>query len=75
MYLVATGADGLQALVSLAEISPELGNQRVLIAYRLDGQPLERGLAWLVVVGDGKAGRSVSALEAIEVFAAAPAAP
>ncbi|MDZ7862806.1 molybdopterin-dependent oxidoreductase [Acidovorax sp.] len=75
MYLVATGADGYQALVSLAEISPELGNQRVLIAYRLDGQPLARGLARLVVTGDGKAGRSVSALEAIEVFAAAPAAP
>lgn len=75
MYLVATGADGYQALVSLAEISPELGNQRVLIAYRLDEQPIARGLARLVVAGDGKAGRSVSALEAIEVFAAAPAAP
>lgn len=75
MYLVATGADGYQALVSLAEMSPELGNRRVLIAYLLDGQPLARGLARLVVEGDGKAGRSVSALEAIEVFAAAPAAP
>ena len=75
MYLVATGADGYQALVSLAEMSPELGGQRVLIAYRMDGQPLARGLARLVVVGDGKAGRSVSGLEAIEVFAAAPAVP
>ncbi|MDP4076151.1 molybdopterin-binding oxidoreductase [Acidovorax sp. A1169] len=75
MYLVATGADGYQALVSLAEMSPELGNQRVLIAYRLDEQPLARGMARLVVAGDGKAGRSVSALEAIEVFAAAPAVP
>ncbi|KRC35980.1 hypothetical protein [Acidovorax sp. Root219] len=75
MYLVATGADGYQALVSLAEMSPELGNQRVLIAYRLDDQPMARGMARLVVAGDGKAGRSVSALEAIEVFAAAPAAP
>lgn len=75
MYLVATGADGYQALVSLAEMSPELGGRRVLIAYRMDGQPLARGLARLVVVGDGKAGRSVSGLEAIEVFAAAPAAP
>lgn len=75
MYLVATGADGYQALVSLAEMSPELGNQRVLIAYRLDDQPLARGMARLVVAGDGKPGRSVSALEAIEVFAAAPAVP
>lgn len=75
MYLVATGADGYQALVSLAEMSPDLGNRRVLIAYRLDDQPLARGVARLVVAGDGKAGRSVSALEAIEVFAAAPAAP
>lgn len=75
MYLVATGADGYQALVSLAEMSPELGGRRVLIAYRMDGQPLARGLARLVVVGDGKAGRSVSGLEAIEVFAAAPAMP
>ena len=75
MYLVATGADGYQALVSLAEMSPELGNQRVLIAYRLDDQPMARGMARLVVGGDGKAGRSVSALEAIEVFAAAPALP
>ncbi len=75
MYLVATGADGYQALVSLAEMSPELGNQRVLIAYRLDDQPLAHGMARLVVAGDGRAGRSVSALEAIEVFAAAPAVP
>lgn len=75
MYLVATGSDGYQALVSLAEMSPELGGKRVLIAYRMDGQPLARGLARLVVVGDGKPGRSVSALEAIEVFAAAPAVP
>jgi DMSO/TMAO reductase YedYZ molybdopterin-dependent catalytic subunit len=75
MYLVATGADGYQALVSLGEMSPALGNRQVLIAYRLDGQPLARGMARLVVAGDGKAGRSVSGLEAVEVFAAAPAAP
>lgn len=75
MYIVATGSDGYQALVSLAEMSPALGNRRVLIAYRLDDQPLARGMARLVVAGDGKAGRSVSALEAIEVFAAAPAVP
>ncbi|MBV7429318.1 hypothetical protein KW843_06445 [Acidovorax sp. sif1233] len=45
----------------------------MLIACRLDGQPLARGMARLVVAGDGKAGRPVSALETIEVFAAAPA--
>lgn len=70
MYVVATGSDGYRAVLSLAEIDPEFGNKPVLVAYSIDGKPLDRsGMARLVVPGDVKAARSVSNLAAIEVVA------
>ncbi len=70
MYVVATGSDGYRAVLSLADIDPEFGNQPVLDAYSIDGKPLDRGgVARLVVPGDVMAARSVSNLAAIEVVA------
>ncbi|WP_145987501.1 molybdopterin-dependent oxidoreductase [Cupriavidus neocaledonicus] len=73
-YVVATGSDGYQVVISLGEISPEFGNQPDLIAYRADGAPLtSNGFARLVVPNDIKGGRFVSNLVSLEVRAAAPA--
>lgn len=71
MAAVATASDGYAALLALGEIDPTFGNRNVLLAYSVDGQPLDRsGPIRLVVAGDGKTGRSVSNLESIRVFVA-----
>jgi len=70
-YVVATGSDGYQAVFSLAELDPGIGERPVLVAYELDGAPLDRsGMARLVVPGDKKRGRWVANLSGLEVRAA-----
>ncbi|WP_250453164.1 molybdopterin-dependent oxidoreductase [Caballeronia sp. ATUFL_M2_KS44] len=67
-YAVATGSDGYRVVISLAEISPDFGNQPDMVAYAANGAPLAaNGFARLVIPGDAKAGRYVSNLIAIEV--------
>ncbi|GJG94268.1 molybdopterin-dependent oxidoreductase [Cupriavidus pauculus] len=71
-YLVATGSDGYRVVISLAEISPDFGNQPDMVAFAMNGSPLTTtGFARLVVPGDTKAGRYVSNLVALEVVSAA----
>lgn len=71
-YLVATGSDGYRAVVSLAEISPDFGNQPHIVAYAMNGTPLTTsGFARLMVSGDTKAGRQVSNLVSLEILSAA----
>ena len=73
MYAVATGSDGYKAVFSLGELDPSFGNQPDLIAYALGGTALTtNGFARVVVPNDVKAGRYVSNLISIEVFAAEP---
>jgi hypothetical protein len=73
MYAVATGSDGYKAVFSLGELDPSFGNQPDLIAYSLGGAALTtNGFARVVVPNDVKAGRYVSNLISIEVFATAP---
>lgn len=75
-FVVATGSDGYQALISMGEIDPAFGNQPDLVAYQANGQLLDsNGFARLVVPGDAKAGRYVSNLVNLQVFAAPPAVP
>ena len=70
-YVVAIGSDGYQAVFSLSEIDPSIGDRQVLLAYELDGAPLGRsGMARLVVPGDKKRGRAVANLVALEVRSA-----
>nr|WP_315595725.1 molybdopterin-dependent oxidoreductase [uncultured Cupriavidus sp.] len=71
-YLVATGSDGYRVVVSLAEISPDFGNQPNMVAYAMNGTPLTKsGFARLMVPGDAKAGRQVSNLVSLEIVSAA----
>ena len=75
-FVVATGSDGYQALISMGEIDPAFGNQPDLVAYQANGELLaSNGFARLVVPGDAKAGRYVSNLINLQVFTAPPAVP
>jgi molybdate transport system substrate-binding protein len=68
MYVVATGTDGYQAIIALAEIDADFGNQPVLVAYDQDGKALtDTGPLRLVVPGDKHGGRYVSSLVSLEV--------
>jgi hypothetical protein len=61
----ATGSDGYAATVSYGEISPDFGNRGVLVSLAEDGKPLPQPR--LVVPGDVKGGRYVSALVDLRV--------
>ena len=70
-YVIATGTDGYKVIISLAEISADFGNQPDMVAYSVNGAPLgSTGFARLVIPNDGKAGRYVSNLVALEVISA-----
>ncbi|MBV8398273.1 MAG: hypothetical protein JOZ17_05995 [Acetobacteraceae bacterium] len=70
-YVVATGADGYQAVFSLGEIDPEFGGQPILAAYSDTAGQLgpqgSDGLARMVVPGDLAGGRYVSDLVDLRV--------
>ncbi len=68
--LVAQGKDEYIATLSLAEISPELGNRRAVLLWSEDGEKLR-----LVMPDDGKPSRSVYALEKIRVIELQPEIP
>lgn len=79
-YVVATGSDGYQAIISLGEINPSFGNQPYFIAYEetIGGvsQALGNdGFARLAVPGDVRGGRYVSNLVSLEVFTATAPVP
>lgn len=70
-YVVATGSDGYKSVFSLGELSPDFGNQPDMIAYALNGNPLDvNGFARVVVPNDNRRGRWVSNLVSLEVFSA-----
>jgi hypothetical protein len=70
-FVVATGADGYQAVFSLGEIDPKFGDQAVTVAYADTGGQLgangSDGLARIVVPGDLAGGRYVSELVNLSV--------
>jgi hypothetical protein len=69
MVIVAEAADGYRVVFGLGEIDAKLGNRRVLVARRCDGQALstqEKTLR-LVVAGEARAARSVRQLQALRV--------
>lgn len=67
--VTVTGSDGYNAVLSLGEIAPEIGNDQAMIAWQQDGKPLdgEHGFARLIIPGDKAASRAVSAITTIEV--------
>ncbi len=72
MYLVATGSDGDQVLVNFAEIDPDYGNQKVLVAYEQDAKPItdKPGPLRLVIPGDKRGGRYVQGLVNLNIRSA-----
>ncbi len=67
--VTVTGTDGYSAVLSLAEIAPEFGDDQALIAWQQDGKPLpdRDSFARLIVPGDKAAGRGIGAIATIEV--------
>lgn len=65
--LAAQGRDEYIAAMSLAEISPELGNRRAVLLWSEDGEKVR-----LVMPEDGKPSRSVYALQTIRVIELQP---
>ena len=67
--VTVTGGDGYNAVLSLGEIAPEIGDDQAVIAWQKDGTPLEsgQGFARLIIPGDKAASRAVSAITTIEV--------
>jgi hypothetical protein len=68
-FVVATGADGYQAILALAEVDPEFHPGEVLVADTMNGQPLDAhsGPLKLVVTEDKRPARSVRNLTTIEL--------
>ena len=63
VYITAVGSDGYRATVAYGEIAPDFGAQQIIVAYEMDGKPLDKdGVAELVVPGDKLAGRWVKNL-------------
>ncbi len=67
-YVTAAGSDGYLVTVAYGEIDPDFGAQQIIVAYEMDGKPLDKdGAAELVVPGDKLAGRWVKNLVSITV--------
>ncbi|MEU3859719.1 molybdopterin-dependent oxidoreductase [Streptomyces sp. NPDC028722] len=67
-FLIAVrGADGHHALLTWAEIDPDFGRAPVLLAVTLDGSPLDRAGAQLVLPQDRCGARHISGINAIRV--------
>jgi len=67
--VTVTGSDGYNAVLSLGEIAPEIGDDQAMIALAQDSKPLQngQGFARLIIPGDKAASRAVSAITTIEV--------
>ncbi|MET9617762.1 molybdopterin-dependent oxidoreductase [Kitasatospora indigofera] len=63
--LAVTGSDGHRAVVSWAEIDPDFGGQRILLATSMDGAPLDGSGPQLVVPADHCGARYVSGVTAV----------
>lgn len=68
-YLVATGSDGYQVTLSLAEVDPSFHPGEVIVADAMNGKPLDAhsGPLKLVVTEDKRPARSVRNLVSIEL--------
>jgi DMSO/TMAO reductase YedYZ molybdopterin-dependent catalytic subunit len=67
-YVIAEARDGYRAIFSLAELDPDFGNRKVLVADRADGRPLaQAGPVRLIVPDERRRGRSVRMLNRIRV--------
>ncbi|GAA3194678.1 hypothetical protein [Actinocorallia longicatena] len=66
-FVAATASDGYRAIVSWAEIDPGFAGTPVLLAVSEDGATLDQTGPRLVVPGDVKGGRYVSAVTRLHI--------
>lgn len=67
-FLIAvSGADGHHTLLSWAEIDPDFGRARVLLAVTIDDTPLDRAGPQLVLPQDRCGARHISGITAVRV--------
>lgn len=71
-FLVATGSDGYAAVLALAEADPTFHSGEVIVAYRLNGKPLDAksGPFKLIVTDDKRQARWIPNLVSIELKSA-----
>ncbi|MFJ8039103.1 hypothetical protein ACIRBX_01150 [Kitasatospora sp. NPDC096147] len=70
LLLTVSGADGHFAVVSWAEIDPDFGGQRILLATAIDGTPLDGPGPQLVVPADRCGARYISAVTEVRLLPA-----
>jgi Oxidoreductase molybdopterin binding domain len=66
--VLITGRDGYKAVLALGEISPAFEGKQVIVAERMDGQPIAPEHFRLVVPGDRRGGRSVRDVATIAII-------
>ena len=71
-YLVVKAADGYEAVFALPELDPEFATRTILLADKVDGEPLAQGVGpyRVVVPGEKKMARWVREIKAIEIHSA-----
>jgi DMSO/TMAO reductase YedYZ molybdopterin-dependent catalytic subunit len=69
-YIVAEGSDGYRVVFSVTELDPAFSNTQVIVATKVDGQPLSEhdGPLRLVVPGDKRQARWVRMLTSVSVM-------
>src|SRR5262249_46839909 len=68
-YVSVDATDDYEVVLAWAEVDPEFEGKKVLVAFAENGQPLGDGdgMARLVVPGDARGGRYVSAIRSISL--------
>lgn len=69
-YLLIKAADGYEVIFSLPETDPEFTDQVILLAYFVDGKPLEKGDGpfRIIVPNDKRAARWIREVRSIKVM-------
>jgi hypothetical protein len=71
LYLIAQGADGYEAVYSVAEVNPDVHDATVIVADELNGKPIaDSGPFQLVATGEKRPARWVRNLIAVRALTA-----
>ena len=72
MYVLAEASDGYAVVYSVAELDPAMTGNRMIVADRMNGKPLEakEGPFKIVVPGDKRPARWIRMLTALQVESA-----
>lgn len=62
----AIAEDGHQVAFGIGEIAPGFGNAPIMLAYQIDGQPIEGGMQ-MVAPGDQRGARFVKGVTVLEI--------